>query len=291
MSPPQDVGDQALLGQAGAGGGAIVVSSNVIIFGSNGATQTWNGTSWTDETAIANNRNAGNGSITDAIAINGLSGWDECQAWNGSSWASIDDTTTGTRDMGNSSGANSSDGLCVSGRTGGVTALTVRCEQRTTGNWSADTDIGTATMVSAGGGGYLNCIHTGGQAVGSSRRTGTALFNGSTWNNSGDDMATGRQQHCSDGTTSDAFVCGNDDYSLTTEVFNGSVWSSGGDSIIGRSDGVGAGTSTKAMAIAGYGGDPASSQVSTENYGGSGVWAVGTEVNENITMGSGGMGD
>jgi len=204
-------------------------------------TQSWNGTSWSVEPALATARMGTQGGPVGSNTASQLMG-----------------------------GSNGSTNLTnVENFDSSPTAITA-------GAWASGENLGTTRRGCAGAGTQTAALCIGGEPP---RMGNTEKYDGTSWTESGD-LNTARNQLASAGTQGAALAFGGEAPTPTnyteTETFNGSSWTEVADMSTARRGHAGFGSQTAAVAAAGFGPPGASTFISaTEEWGGS-SWTSAT---------------
>ena len=199
-------------------------------------TESWNGSAWTEVAEVNTSRTNGAGageSNTSAVIFGGSSQNAKTESWDGTSWTEVNDLSTGRAD-GGTTGGTASNALYA----GGETTVYVG----TTEEWSFPP--ATASTLNEGDMWFNSTSST-------LKGYGTAAgVPAGTWA-SGGALNTGRNGVRGAGVSKAAVVVfGGNDGSVTgkTENYNGSAWTETTDMNTGKTNSVGTGTYTAAIA-------------------------------------------
>ena len=253
--------------------------------GVTGATESWNGSAWTEVNDLNNVRNgfAGNGIQTSALAYgsDNPSRTAKTESWNGSSWTEVADLNVAKRAQGGL-GADNTSGLCFGGESGPTDNL-AETELWNGSSWTEVNDLNTARLDAAGIG-----ITTAGLAVAGrkvdpdSDRSETESWNGTNWTEVGDVNtarygAFGSRFDYSDAFISGGRVPGTDARSADTELWNGASWTEVANMNVARMEGASSGTQSGAIISGGSNETPVITAVAEEWAGSSNTVKVLTD--------------
>ena len=221
--------------------------------GSTGATEQYNGSSWTEVNDLNTARGYldGAGTYTAALAFAGLAppspGEGETETWNGSSWTEVNDVNSARYN-------GAGDGTQTSALFFGGTGVSALNESWDGTNWTEVGDLNTAREgLAAAGTSNTASLAFGG---GSPNKTETESWNGSSWTEV-NDLNTARRNLGGTGTTTAALAYGgrppNPGFTQT-ESWDGTSWTEVNDLATARGDGASAGSSTSALFAGGYDG-------------------------------------
>lgn len=281
--------------------------STGIIFGGEDGTgaaassYSYNGTSWTAQSALNDDKRnlAGFGTENAAVAT----GWAtySTEIWDGTTWTNANVLLT-KRDKLAGVGTQNS-GITFGGRTNAADAASISTVTEVWNGYAWVTDsalLNVAIEEHAGAGGNQpsQAISFGGtnattftDATELHQQDGSGSFppdNPRLWNTV-DNMIQTRTDHAGAGTYNSAVVFGGisdtpfDNTSATTEEYNGTSWSSGGTMITGRRELMGVGLQNAALA---FGGLTPTATTATEEYGGS-SWSTGGSLPYTRYLGAG----
>ena len=261
----------------GSGG----VQTAAISFGGGLANDTtnenYNGTSWTENSAMNNGYSyaTGTGSQTDAIAINGLttpplSVKNATEEWNGSSWTAGGNTNTARYNIGNQAFGPGTASAFVGGR-GPDYQPKMLHEQYNGSSWTETTDTPTDIFDGASSGVQTNAILASGnhtkQPPGTSTSDGkTITWDGSSWTEI-TAYSTARTSAVGTGVYNDFLYIGG--YTGTahvalTEKWNGSSWTEIADMGTGKNSIGGGKTESDSTSSIVFGGSPTPSGAPTQ---------------------------
>ena len=152
-----------------------------------GGVESYDGTSWTTDTALNTARALINvfGLNTATIAAGGYDGSNlaNTESWNGSSWTEVNDLNTGRRSLGGA-GTDSTAALAFGGNPAPSNGLT---ESWNGTSWTEVNDLNSARYSVSGAGTQTSALAVGGYpTVGT-----TELWDGTSWS-SDSSMSTGR---------------------------------------------------------------------------------------------------
>jgi hypothetical protein len=241
-----------------------------------GATESYNGTSWTEvadlNTARRNNAQigadntsalsfAGNTPPNTSVGIN--------ESWNGTSWTEVADLNSVGRAR-QGSGITAAALAFGGGIPGGTPAIT-NTETWNETSWTEVNDLNTARyyFASSGYGPNTATLAYGGDSA----LTNTESWNGTSWTEV-NDLNTGRRVLAGAGTQASALAFGG--YTGTagtgaTEVWNGTSWTEDSDLNTDRWElGGGGSSSTSALAFGGFDPGPSGVSAATEEWTGAG---------------------
>ena len=244
----------------------------------------WNGSSWSDDTALPSNRYNTSGfgtSADDYYAAGGRAtppnaSINTVNYWNGTSWA-VSPSLATARYNGQGQNGTPSAFVYMSGNASGtVTGNTEEFNKSTNtitaGAFSSGTNLPTEKGQGGGCGTQTAAMITGGlTAPAPGNETTTFHYDGSSWT-SGGALPSGRRNNSAFGFQTAAVTLGNlNPVNATIDVYNGSSWT-GGTSYPSPNSNTGvAGTTTAGLV---WGGDQDPGFLSTTNeYGGS--WTSG----------------
>jgi hypothetical protein len=268
----------------------------------NTAVESWNGSSWSETTEVNTGRHHAAGSSvssTDGLVFGGDSQIANTESWNGSAWTEVNDLATG-RDHLKGAGPSSTAALAFGGLTPSVTSATEEWSFPS-GPHLNEGDIflsagatlkGFSKNVSSGtfsSGGNLNSEHLDAAAGGATQSSFMIIagypnltiveqYDGSSWTEVGDVNVTRQLGGASAQAPAPTmlFFGGNPAPGRKlTELYDGSSWSEKGDLNTNREySGGGAGTSTSALCVGGYG-SPAAYLANNESWDGTSWTEVG----------------
>jgi len=146
-------------------------------------TETWNGTSWTEEADLNVERYglAGGGTTTAALVAGGRippsgSNTDVAEEYNGTSWTAVGVINTARRYARAASSLTTTAGLIFGGL--GPAPKEVLCESFNGTSWTEEADLGSARYQMGGSGTSTNALCFGGATPGV---TLVEAFNGTAW--------------------------------------------------------------------------------------------------------------
>ena len=188
------------------------------------ATESWNGTNWTEVNNLNTARfyGGGAGTNTDAIVFGGRidspsTTYANTELWNGTNWTEQNDSATGRSEL--SGSGSSTSGLAFGGTPGGV-ALT---EEWTgagepIGAWSTGGALNTARAKLAGSGLQTAALAFGGETPPNSALTES--YDGSSWTEV-NDLNTARHFLGGAGTQTSTLafaICASSTYTFSTSI-------------------------------------------------------------------------
>jgi hypothetical protein len=257
------------------------VQTAAIAFGGGLANDTtnenYNGTSWTENSAMNNGYSyaTGTGSQTDAIAINGLttppfSVKNTTEEWNGSSWTAGGNTNTARYNVANQTLGPGSAASFIGGRAPDYQPKSFH-EQYNGTSWTETTDTPTDIFDGASSGVQTNAILASGnhskQPPGTSTQDGkTVTWDGSSWTEI-TEYSTARTNGVGTGVYNDFLYIGG--YTGTahvalTEKWNGSSWTEIADMGTGKNSIGGGKTESDSTSSIVFGGSPTPSGAPTQ---------------------------
>jgi hypothetical protein len=256
------------------------IQTSALAFGGRptAATESYDGTSWTEvndlNTARAHMGGAG-ASNTSALAYGGLdvtpdTKLNATESWNGTSWTEVNNLNTARKFVALGNGTNTA-ALCIGGTLDPPFSALV--EQWNGTSWTETGDLNTARSQLASAGITTAALAFGGNSPGGTTGV-TESWNGSAWTET-TDLNQARQQlaGAAFGTyTSTLAFAGNADpaagppFSVNTELWNGTNWTEQNNLSTNREYLAGAGTATSALA---FGGNPTTG--ATEEWTGAGA--------------------
>ena len=202
------------------------------------ANENYNGTSWTENSAMSDgfSYGTGTGSQTDAIAIGGvvnpgLNMKNQTEEWNGSSWTAGGNINTARYNVANQAWGPGTASAFVGGRGPDYQPKAFH-EQYNGSSWTETTDMPTDIFDGSAGGTQTNAILASGnhtkQPPGSSTSDGkTITWNGSAWTEV-TEFSTARTVSSGSGIYNDFLLIGGYTPSpgnlALTEKWNGSSW-------------------------------------------------------------------
>ena len=234
------------------------------------ANENYNGTSWTENSAMSNGYSyaTGCGSQTDAIAINGLttppfSVKNATEEWNGSSWTSGGNTNTARYNIGNQAFGTGSAAAFVGGRAPDYQPKAFH-EQYNGSSWTETTDTPTDIFDGSAAGTQTNVILASGNhsktPPGTSTSDGkTVVWDGSSWTEI-TEYSTARTSTVGTGVYNDFNLIGGYNPSsgnlALTENWDGSSWTELGDLSTARNSLGGGKTESNSTTAIAFGGAP-----------------------------------
>ena len=204
------------------------------------ATETYNGTAWTEVADLNTARVSLRGFGTTAAGIvaggnaPGSANSQLCESWNGTSWSEVNNMLTGRQNPG--AVGISTAGMLAGGNTGPPTAYETESETYNGTSWTEGSDINTARTMMPGGGTTTAGIIAGGESPnptpGPSLQSANAeTYDGTSWSEQ-NNLNTARWglSGSSAGTTSAMSVyvgasVGGATTHTQTENYNGTSWS------------------------------------------------------------------
>ena len=236
-----------------------------------GATESYNGTAWTEVNDLNNAVaiNSGAGTATSALNFGGElppgTLTNKSESWNGSSWTEVANMNTSRRDP-NPAGADNTSALSTAGRTP-PSAATANCEQWNGSSWTEINNINSARYGGGGNGIVTSALLYGGYTAPDPRQAKTELWNGSAWTEV-NDLNNGVSSNKGAGTDNTAAMSigGYITASVAqTEVWNGTSWTISPGSLNTAKYGAGADGTTNLAFYAG-GTDGTAKTAATEEW-------------------------
>ena len=280
MSPPQDIGDQALIGAAQPSGATYsTASSDCILAG--GTNPAWtahdyamkfvSGT-WSNITALPADRQLlmGGGNYDDGIMMGGDSSGtsnveDDVYGWSGSAWSSLALMSTGN--MMFAGGGNTTDAIWY----GGTYSYVDTCQTFNGTSWTTENTMTHGTRGCVGSGKSDGAWCMGGYTTGASNQTYNQQFNGTSWSDSTTcPTTTFYSYNGGAGQPSTAIVSQNAGSTGGCYMFDGSAFSLTGNTNYNRNYRMMGGDSSDAMKA---GGSDNGNTDTTELYNGS-TWST-----------------
>ena len=220
-------------------------------------TETYNGSTWTEEADMNVNRSWGASAActpsTAAIVFGGIDGYpsptvhDNTEKWNGTSWTEVADLTTG-RDYPFGIGAVNTAALCCAGSD--PTGVLVEKWDGT--SWSEVNDLNQARSQGGRGAGTVTAAVCFAGTPGPGKTT--ELYDGTSWTEV-NDLNTARAGPVAWGSSTSAMCGSGTPITTNCELWNGTCWSETNNMAGGRYDagyaGVSTGT-TNGLAAGGY---------------------------------------
>jgi hypothetical protein len=260
---------RAILGGAGTQTAAIGFGGETP-GGYTGATELYNGTSWTTSPATLNTARLiykGNAGIqTSALAFSGYvapSNQSASESFNGTSWTNTPSLNTAARARAGV-GASNTSALCF----GGFTTVGITNTESWNGSsWTTVNSLNSPVRENAGSGIQTAAISFGGNSAPGALTAQTESYNGTTWTTV-NSLNTARQSLAGAGIQTAALAFGGTSPDFTaTELWNGTSWTSNPTGLsTARNKLGGAGTQTAGLA---FGGEPVTAV--TEEWTGPGV--------------------
>jgi hypothetical protein len=208
------------LGTATGSSNAFVAGGYVGPPGRVTATESYNGTSWTEVADIPTAYNYGNGIGTNTAAV--FAGADPAAAttylWNGSSWSTPGNDLNQNRFVGGTAGTSTAGAIFG----GGEPPASTKQEHWDGTSWTETTDMNTGKKNCFSGSG----IQTASMCIGYPNSPFTAeVWNGSAWTEIAE-LNTARGTGSGAGTTTAALFSGGQapGYVAHTETYNGTAW-------------------------------------------------------------------
>ena len=169
---------------------------------SNGSTEYWNGSSWTEVNDMNSGRFAMNISGAGHSHIRLVSGGypgpnDAVEIWDGTNWTAAGSELNIARSQGSSSGQSSSSASAVGGY---YTAAIANTEQWNGSTWTEKGDLNTARYSNALSGDSNSLLTNGGEPPGGIT-TKTEAFDGTSWSEVAD-LSVARKDHGTSGYSS-----------------------------------------------------------------------------------------
>jgi len=262
--------------------------------GTMNSTESYNGTSWTSESALntAVWQNTGDGTQTAAVSVGGPP--TQTEHYDGSSWTT--NVAINTARLAAGAAGTTSNTLFYGGTTDGAdTGLSAKTEEYDGTSWTEVADMAVARRGLGKAGEYNNAIAMGGlgpaksnteefnnsvnvitaAAWASGGNLGTARYKISSANAAPQDAALGFGGRAASGDTARDL----------SEEYNGSSWSEGNNLNNATRGAVGAGTQTAGLRAGGFDGGPAE-QDNTEEYNGT-SWSNANDMPANMRLGAG----
>ena len=243
----------ARYGGAGAGTQTLAVVFGGIAPGPTGATETYDGASWTTSPASLNTARsnlAGFGTSTAAIAAGGGNpgGVTSTESFNGSAWtANPTGLNTARKHLSSAIQGTSTAGLVFGGEAppGYQTAT----ESWGGSTWTSVNSMNTGLSDGAGAGTQTSALAFGGEPA----QATTEEWNGTSWT-AATAMINARTACAASGSQTAALAFGSNPapFRILTEGYDGSAWSTRPSMATSRYGIVGAGTSTAGLAAGGY---------------------------------------
>ena len=243
-----------------SGGGSLSAAISFCGYASpgvSGATETWDGSTWTDVAdATASDVAAGGGTQTAAIVFGGWhypNSLNRTQTFDGSSWAAGGNLITGTGYLAGCGTQTAA--LKFSGNIPSFTSNTT--EEYNGTSWSASNNLNTE-RANMGGDGIVSSAIGGGGSSSSGQGTDnrTETYDGTSWSNSGNLSANRCAMGVSAGNASAAISGGGytGSYSWVniTDVFDGTSWSVSGTLVTTRGMLGACGTPQQALNFGGH---------------------------------------
>jgi hypothetical protein len=225
-----------------------------------GATELYNGTSWTanpTSMGTARAQNAGSGTQTAALAFGGAtpSIIATTEKFNGTSWSPTGSLSTGRNFLAGCGTQTST--LAFGGSPDGGTAQSSASESFNGTSWTNTPSLNTARSTLGGAGASnTSAIAFGGSPVSQGITAVTESYNGSTWTTV-NSMNTARRLISGAGTQTAALAFGGDLGAPTytnqsaTELWNGTSWTSNPTGLATARAGSGMGSQTSALCAGG----------------------------------------
>ena len=235
-----------------------------------GATEEYNGFTWTEQNDLNTARRyvAGFGTQTAAVAAGGNSTAkvDNSEEYNGTSWTEGDNLTTARQGAG---AAGILTAGLVFGGSDPAPANTAVTETYDGTSYSEVNDLNNARRFPGGCGTQTAALAFGGIDPGPSTVVNNESWDGTNWT-SVSNLNTGKRSMGSAGTQTHALAFGGhspSSYSNTSEEWDGSSWTSSATMGTARGYLAGAGTASSAFGATGYViGTPAPERTLTEEY-------------------------
>jgi hypothetical protein len=227
-----------------------------------GATESYNGSSWSPAPSLNTARRYlnGFGTQTASIACAGAPGGNVpgaiTESYNGSSWTSVNSLGTGDN------GGGFSLGTQTAGLFAGVSSPNTASEEWDGTNWTAGGTLNTGRDSGAGAG-----TQTAGLIIGGSTLTAVEAYNGSTWTTVAS-LNTARNNDGGGGTQTAAYCFGaSPPTDVATEQYNGTAWTTQTNLSTARSNPNRGSVGTQSAGLA-AGGDQTGPQNTTEEFTG-----------------------
>jgi len=275
------------LGTARYYSGSAGVYTSGLVFGGEanpgvtGATETYDGTSFSEVNDLNTTRYAAQGagaSSTSAVAFGGSApsvpgNTGVTESWNGSNWTEVNDMNTARRYFGGF-GATYDSAIAA----GGYTTTNVTVTESWNGtNWTEVNDLNTARrgMASAGQSNTAGLIIGGGPPA----LADTESWNGTNWTEV-NNLNTARAYFPGNGTQTSALVYGGTTFSgprrADTESWNGTNWTEEADLSTGRDGGGGFNNTNNSNAVYAGGHNGTVKVATTEEWTGAGAGVTRT---------------
>ena len=240
--------------------------------GNTGATELYNGTSWTTSPATMNlvtywRSSTPAGTQTASLAAGGLSATvfqNATESWNGSTWTTSPANLNTARYAAGSSGTQTA-ALTFSGYQAGFSLIS-STESWNGSSWTTlPASVNTARAYLAGCGTQTAALAFGGGSP--PAQNASESYNGTSWTNT-PNLNTGSYARAGFGTQTLAVAAGGASYLTSTELWNGSTWSNNPTGLsTGRFRAGGIGSQTNGLVISGKG-PPTAYIVNTEEWSG-----------------------
>ena len=188
------------------------------------ATESWNGSAWTEvnDLNIKMSNRSGNGIQTSALCYGGYeSPYALTESWDGTNWTEVSDLNTGRMDLGGIGDSNTS-ALAF----GGLVAPNTKSDKTESWNgtsWTEVNDLNTNRAYVGGSGSRDLAIAFGGETP--PLRANTEAWNGTSWTEI-NDLSTARKSMGSSGSAAAGLAAGGNDGSTVltaTEEFTASL--------------------------------------------------------------------
>ena len=236
--------------------------------GNTGATESYNGTSWTNSPNSLNTARTqlgGTGIQTAALAFGGSPVTGATELWNGTSWTTSPATLNTTRrDL---SGAGLQTATIAFGGVTGAPAYSANSESWNGTSWTATPALNTARQAIGSAGTQTAALAIGGNSAGDTTTAAMEAWNGSSWTTS-TSIPAARQDGQSFGLqTAAVFAGGQNNIGsnfANTFLWNGTSWTTNPNSLTtARGTGGGAGTQSSGIIFGGVS-DPGPSAATEE---------------------------
>ena len=245
-----------------------------------GATESYNGTSWTEVNDMsARNGMGSTGTQTSAIAFGGEGSSPNpknlTELWNGSNWTEVNNLNSTSKYRGGS-GADSTAALAFAGIGPDNSSDFDSTELWNGTNWTEVNDMNENKHNLTGSGTSTATVAFGGTP---GTKNSTELWNGTNWTEVNNLNTGGFTRAASILTSTAAIAMGGQaptgPSTLTaTEIWNGTNWTTDTSMPTAKAYGAGAGTSTAAITFAGY--DGSNPTATTFEYTGAGATQIRT---------------
>ena len=238
------------------------------------ATESYNGSSWSNQPSMSTARVylEGAGTQTAALAFGGVT-FSPTSARNdteeyGGSWTSGGAMNTGAWDR---VGAGTQTAALASG--GQTPSVTANSEEYNGSSWSEGNNLPATRSSGDGFGTQTAALYAGGQPPSSPYITATLLYDGTSWTVSPGTLNYGRIMGGAGGIQTLGFYAGGYNDSSVTEDWNGTAWSTSAPLSVARTNTAGAGSQPAGLV---FGGEGPGGTATEEYSGGSSVTTAST---------------